>query len=432
MKERITSVIDKIALDQVLFWMLSLTILLDYVNGIVPALKLGIIFRVILLGVCLLILLKNDIAKFKLTMVIYAYLILGSIVSFFRHRSFYGIYYDFSMLLKTTSCLVILMTLICLYHKGIYTKQIVEKVLLYNTIYMPLLFAVAKILDIGTASYVGVSVGFRGTFLSLNSINTAMVVIYVYTVFKFVHTMKPIWMVAMIYTAVPMLLLGTKTGMLVVAVAPVLSIILNLDNKKGRKMALALGVIVLIGGIVFGGFIMEAMNDIIARQVYLFQNRDFFSYLFSGRNWMLEIAYEYYADNMNLFEKIFGQGYFLPHHELSKITGYLATANVRPIEMDWADLIIGYGVWGLLFTYLPILYLLVKTFKKFRNPENQNYYCSILLLIAFGSLAGHVFTEAISSTFLAIAAAGLYMNSDLKQESCPVTWIKRKWSHGKQ
>ena len=105
---------------------------------------------------------------------------------------------------------------------------------------------------------------------------------------------------------------------------------------------------------------------------------------------------------------IFGKGYFAPHNEIGLIMG-ASSNDVRPIEMDWADIFMSYGLVGFVFTYGIALFLLYITFKKRKNKETQFYFIALCILIIFASTGGHVYGEAISATFLGIILAGSYM-----------------------
>ena len=99
------------------------------------------------------------------------------------------------------------------------------------------------------------------------------------------------------------------------------------------------------------------------------------------------------------------------------MSSYLTTAEVRPIEMDWADLLLAYGPLSLLFTYAYGIQLLYRCRKHWRDRLVQPYYIATIILLGFSALAGHVYTEAISSTFLAFAMCGMILNeADIKKK----------------
>ena len=155
-------------------------------------------------------------------------------------------------------------------------------------------------------------------------------------------------------------------------------------------------------------FSLPFVAQIMERQVYLFKQRDLLTYLLSGRNWVLETAYEEVISHMSLLSLIVGKGYFAPHNKVALLmTG---TGNqVRPIEMDWADIFVAYGLIGVLFTYGVALVLLYRVYKGRKNKEIQMFFVALCIMVIFASTGGHVYGEAISATFLGIVLAGCYM-----------------------
>ena len=91
-------------------------------------------------------------------------------------------------------------------------------------------------------------------------------------------------------------------------------------------------------------------------------------------------------------------------------------SKVRPIEMDWADLFVTYGIVGFLFSYLFVGSKLISMRSQRKMKEcGTPYYWATLILLIYGTFAGHLFFEAISSTFFGIVLAGLYISSREKK-----------------
>ena len=98
-----------------------------------------------------------------------------------------------------------------------------------------MLFIVTRILNIGNVSYEYNQVGFKSVFLSLNSVNIALILLYTYSVFRIFDSKHPWrWGAATVYVAIPMLMLGTKTSIAIILVVPVLCTFLHLRTRKGK------------------------------------------------------------------------------------------------------------------------------------------------------------------------------------------------------
>lgn len=408
----------KINSATILAWALSLTLLVDFCNGLLRGLGIGTIFRALLLVLCVFIVLSNSRKKSLYLLLVYGYIALNLLLTAWKFSGLSGLVTDIKMAMRVCTYIAVFLAIAALYENGKFTSETLRKVILCNLLYTPLLFMGTKLLGIGSVSYTSGNVGFKSVFMSLNSVNTALIVMYAYAVYQIFTAKKYwLWLGVSVYVAIPLLMLGTKTALGVAVVVPAWFALTSLTTKRGWRIVSAVGVLLLFAAIVFGDKIMAALSGILARQQYLFKSRDFFSYLFSGRNWMLERAVNYYFESNNPLDYLIGQGYYCSHHEIALRAGY-ASADAIPIEMDWADLIMGYGPAALIFTYGHSIYVLVKNWKYRGSKTVAPFYFASLVLLAFSALAGHVYTEAISSTFLAVSICGVYLNAgDIARET---------------
>lgn len=398
--------------------MLSLTIFVDFLNGLFPSFGIGTVYRFGLILVCLWIVVRNSGKLTQLVVPSLLFLILNILFSAVRHGSISGIAYDLKMAMRVMTSIMIFYAVSTLYRRGRFTAEMVDKIIENNLWYTPALFIITKILNIGSVSYTHNQVGFKSVFLSLNSVNIALIVLYTYAVFKIFNSKHPWrWSAASVYVAIPMLMLGTKTSIAIILVVPLICIFMHLNTRKGRRIFFMFVGIVAVAAMLWLKTLLTALSGVLSRQMYLFENRDLISYVFSGRNWMLTSATEYYFETNSLIEYLFGQGYFYSHNQLAQISSYLSTAEVRPIEMDWADLLLAYGPIALLFTYGYAMRILHQSRRYWKNRRIQAYFVTSVILLGFSALAGHVYTEAISSTFLAFVLCGTSLNTaDIKKE----------------
>ena len=135
--------------------------------------------------------------------------------------------------------------------------------------------------------------------------------------------------------------------------------------------------------------------------------RDFWTFLFSTRNVRLVAVIKEYFETFSILDIVTGRGYFNLHHFVAQ---YLNTSDmVLPIEMDFFDVFFSYGVPGLLFTYVYAIKAILHAREKRKVARIQGYYWSSVIILIYGVLAGHLFQEAISSTFYALSIAGLIL-----------------------
>lgn len=404
--ERIMGNRLKISKASLLQFMLSATLMIDYLNGMFQGLHLGVLFRGFLIVVCFSNL--DDKRSLLQCLMVYLFLLLNLIGSFAVFREAAGLRNDISMALKVSLAFLITITLLRLHRKGVATGSYIERIIKANLAYGPGLFFFSMLMGRGGASYSwgGASLGFKSEFMSLNAVNAALIVLYIYTITKLLCEKDKLkWLALSAYVMIPMALLGTKTGIACVIVIPVMMFFVNL---RSRRVWCTVGVILVIL-VLFSPVIIKVagrkLGAIFDRQRNLFEKRDFMTFLFSTRNQRLARALKYYSETFSVMDVFPGRGYY----EFHKHIIYTETAvshNYIPIEMDWADILTAYGITGFLFTYIPSIAYICRARGHLSNRNVQICFWSAVILIAFGSLAGHVFTEAISSTFLAVVTAG--------------------------
>lgn len=387
--------------------MLSVTLLVDFVNGIVPQAHIGEVFRVFLLLICVLILYKAKPKTFQIVIFIGIFLITNLMISILL-SGIQVISVDVSVALKSTLVYIIANTLMVFKD----SNHKIDDILKNNLIYGPGLIIVTRILGIGNSSYLFSEnvVGFKSTFRSLNSINVALLILYIFTVSKlFTEKENFKWAIASVYTMIPMLMLGTKTSIAMIIIVPLLFLFLNSRRKKTWLIGLA-GIVALFA-IMFtiGDKVYSLVAPIINRQLYLFNQRDLWTYLTSARGMMVTEAFAHYFGTFTVLDIIPGRGYYDVHHALGIQLGRISAI---PIEMDWADILVSYGLLGLLYTYVFSIRIIINTWRIRKNKIIQGYFCSAVILLLFGTFAGHLFLEAISSTFYAIVLAGLAVKTE--------------------
>jgi len=409
---------------KVLYNLLSITILIDFINGIWVKLPIGEVYRILIIILSVLIIIKYKRDEINLVIFMALFLILNAAISFMVKSNINGIIFDSRMILKAIYYILIFKSIKSLYINNKFTLGNVNKIILNNLYYTPFLFLISYVLKIGETSYANISLGFKSTFLSLNSINVALIVLFVFAFDNLINSKSKIrWLFINIAIVYPMVLLGTKSSLIFLIFIPIIYIAMNIHFKP-RKLTLRrlvylysifmivtiLGVFILINN-EFDSLINRGyISELIGRQKHLFENRDLVSYLLSGRNWLLETGTDIFFNDFNIFKGIFGSGYFNIHNGIAVIWGQ-GLNEVRPIELDLFDIFYSYGIIGVSLTYGYVIKKLCFNFRYRRHRQCKPYFVATIVLLIFSLLGGHVFLEAISSTFLGLVLAGWYIST---------------------
>lgn len=406
--------------EKTLYYLLSATIFIDFVNGIFTNIPIGEVYRTFVLLLSVYFLFKTNVKILSYVFVVGVYIFINSLISFTQTLNNFGFYFDIKMALKSVYFITIFSVIRSLYKVNKFKLNTVKKIILNNLYYTPLLFLLSYILDIGRISYENSGLGFKGTFLSLNSINVSMIVLYIFAVDGLVRNKNKIkWLILTITLVIPMVLLGTKSSLIFIVFVPVVYLLLNINVKVRFKLSSFLVYYwsFYIFSIVFLVWInLETdtndsyIDQILYRQRFLFENRDFISYLFSGRNWLLETGIYHFFKDVSILKILFGVGYFNIHNDIA-ISWGMGLNDVRPVELDIFDILFSYGVLGVIFTYGFVVYHFFKGYKYIFHKKVQPYLVGTLSLLIFSVTGGHVFLEAISSTFLGLCLVGWYIST---------------------
>ncbi|MDS0526635.1 O-antigen ligase family protein [Clostridium sp. SHJSY1] len=406
--------------EKIMYYLLSGTVFFDFINGIFTKYPVGEVIRISCILISLLYIWQNKKEEIKFIFIIIIYFLANSLVTYTITLNTFGLSFDLKMVLKAVYYVVIYKGIKSLYHKDKIRGQILIETILNNLYYTPLLFIFAYVFGLGKTSYENTGVGFKGTFVSLNSINIAMIILFVFAVNEFsIRKEKVKWALLALYIAITMILLGTKSSMIFTVFVVGMYILFNIKKVKVGVFLYVTVMLVLIGTLVLSkvDLSMGYIDKLLFRQKYLFENRDLLSFLLSGRNWLFEMVLEHFNDNISFFRVLFGSGYFKVHNQLAMDLNMPYNA-VRPIELDLIDIFFSYGVTGILLTYGYFIKKFSIGLKNISHQKMQPYFVSLICFFIFSLLGGHVFLEAISSTFMGICFGGWYIeNEEIKKKT---------------
>jgi hypothetical protein len=403
--------------ERIMYILLSATILVDFINGLFINIPIGETYRIAVLIISSWLIFKSDVRALGYILFVVIYITANSLMSYMSTTNTMGLFYDLKMMMKAVYFIVIFLVIRSLYKVNEFTLNTIKRIILNNLYYTPWLFFLSYVLGIGKTSYEYADLGFKGTFMSLNSINISMLVLYIFAVdglFRNKNRLK--WLLIIISIVIPMILLGTKSSLIFLVFVPLFYLVININFNAIFRF----GTLVFYYWLFFLSFIIIVIfmlnnasisntyfEGIFARQQYLFQERDLLTYLLSGRNWHLETAHIYFMSEVNLFKILFGTGYFDIHNQIALAWNYFI--DVRPIELDIFDIFYSYGVIGVLLTYGFFIFHLVRNIGNYIDKLAQPYFVALVSLLIFSLTGGHVFMEALSSTFLGISLAGWYI-----------------------
>lgn len=397
--------------SNILYYMLSLTMMIDFMNGIFKGLHIGQIFRVLLIAICAISIIKYNSQKAKIFLLIILFLIINITISIIKVPA--AINTDISIGIKSILFYTIACSLIVLHQKGNFSFDMINKIIKNNLLYAPAMFIFSYVFGLGNASYTfnKSALGFKSYFLSLNSVNIALLFLYIYATSKiFAERKKLKWIIACLYVAIPMLMLGTKTSLAMIIFVPIFFTFLNIKKSKTWYLITGIALIGVICIPILVNKILPLFEAVISRQKFLFSQRDLMTYIFSTRNTRVSNVLEYFFSQCSLLDLTIGRGYYDIHHYVAILENM--TNDAIPLEMDWADILVTYGPIGYLYTYVFSIRILVKSRYINKDSEGMPFFWAGVILLFYGTLAGHLFLEAISSTFYAIVIAGCFIKAN--------------------
>ncbi|MCU5095061.1 O-antigen ligase family protein [Bacillus wiedmannii] len=408
--------------EKILYYLLSITLLIDFINGIFTELPIGETYRILVLAIASFFIFKVNVRDLMYIFLMFCYVCINSLISYTDTINQFGLTFDLKMSLKAIYFIVLFKVIRSLYKANKFKLNTIKKIILNNLYYTPFLFLISYVLGIGKTSYENQSLGFKGTFMSLNSINVALLVLFIFALDGLLRNKNKLkWLFTLICITIPMILLGTKSSLIFIGFVPVLYIIINMKfkiNIKLSKLVLYYWSFIFVSLALMLFIYMDVdtpesyVDQLLQRQQYLFENRDLMSYVLSGRNWLLETGSNIFFADSNFINVLFGVGYFNIHNAIA-VAWQMDWNAVRPIELDFFDIFFSYGVIGILLTYGYFSFYFFKGFKNFKNKLAQPYFVTLVTLLIFSLLGGHVFLEAISSTFLGLCLAGWHISGEV-------------------
>ena len=373
-------------------------------------LTIGIIVRVLFLLFIMII----TIFIFKKKKIIIPYLIIGLYFIFYIIGIIVykegNVFNEIQSLVKVFYFPILFISLY-----SIKDKIRISKLVLFTTLFLYLIFIfIPLILGVGFKTYEITKAGTLGFFNSANEISGIISLLTPIMFIIFVSSKKiiPIIVATIIYLIV-ILMVGTKTPLLALAITTIMTIIYYFHKcykaKKYKNILITL-IILLISTL---GLIMIIPKTNFYKNVETHLNyleldsiKDVFKddslidhFIFSQRLTFMKNKAKIYKE-ANVYQKIFGIGYYKDN----KMT--------KQIEMDYFDIYYNHGIVGFLVFFSITMIILYKILENIKDPSYERFMLltSLLLIIVLSLFTGHIITAPSVSLLSIIIIISLNKN----------------------
>lgn len=412
----------------------------------------GIVFKGITLMGCMVYLFFFSKSKYKRKSIIYLFILLFFGIIYLLSKNYeYSLNIIFTELkyaFKYFYFPVVLCGMLNVFDDFKFSKELVVKILVSNTIIYTLLMIVPYITSTGFNSYsmYWIYKGETGWFYSANEIGAILTLLAI-SIYYILNYRNKKYLPIIFLLMVSLSIIGTKVSFIGLVIMTILCLVATLLNQKRNAIKSCLLVIVffivsLFFSPTFDNFMSLKDNSNVNTQINNKPNNitgssddnkdsnngisdnikedvkkkfkkleDLIPIHFITNNLKLILSDrdEFLLDNLNVYvtsnteDKLFGLGW-----ENRPDIEY--TFSKKVIEIDVADIFVHYGIVGFLIYFLPLLYCFILGIKniKFFNTESWLAILTFMLQIGISLLAGHILSAPTVSIYL-ILMIGLTM-----------------------
>ena len=285
--------------------------------------------------------------------------------------------YDINLLIKLFTPIVLILT----YKEMISTSphqanKETKKIIQFYKVFFPLSIIVPKILGIGFSTY-SYGSGFKGLYFAGNDISIVMAVVTTWNIDDCIKGMRKKDIVLAGASLLSLLLLGTKTSILMT----VLGVMICLLKNKRINATLLVSLFAVLG-------ILLAVT-VFADELQLVLN-SFKCFLLSQRDVTLKKAFAAAYQDNSIRTFLFGNG---PYRQV-----VLGASDAGLIEMDLFDMFLWFG--APFSIYVCAFYSsYYRSCRLFANYLQKFCWLSV---IAFSFMAGHVLFTPLANFMLAV------------------------------
>ncbi len=327
-------------------------------------------------------------------------------------KDFNALIYECKNLISTYYFVILLLTLIKVYKDK---KLKVKNLFLIYVIYLLFVF-IPNIFNIGFQSYWHSKEGSVGWFLSANVVGSILSILLPILLIYIKKISIPIIILLLINLYV-ILSIGTKVPVLsfiIIFIVNFVYYLINLIKKKDdKKLKIIIAPIIIL--IITSLFIFPKTSfykNLVIHITYLEEKdngkipiTEFIDhFIFSQRLTFEEKTRKAYNES-SILEKTFGIGY-IENYDTEK-------ERNKTIEIDYFDVFYRHGIVGFIIFFIPIIYVLKKITKTFKNLNfvKLNLLLSVILIFLLAFFQGHIFVTPANSIYVALILALIYNNA---------------------
>ncbi|WP_286265528.1 O-antigen ligase family protein [Thalassotalea atypica] len=407
----------KLAICQLTFLMLGVTLLVDSVNGfflsgmgIDP--KLSAMFKLTLLFLVLLQVGAESKRALAYSLTILIFFLVGPVITLVDTLDAAGFIDDFTSSLKILTALFIFVYCCLMADKWpVLTEKYGQMAIKFGFLIL-LSNIILGVLGFGFSSYGGAEdgdneeIGVKGFFYAGNEVSGIFIVLFgVILHLLWIRSRRLYFLFAPI-AMVCGLLIATKAAMLA-GVAMVFAIPLfnernKLLNLTWLKLKMAFPLIVV--GIILAVVLLPVFEatGLLGRFMWFYEKKGIIGILLSGRDEFVVNMMQVFEHHTNLLDYVFG---------LSKTGLGLLTKNA--MEIDPIDMYLWHGLPGLLFFLVNATIFLRVSYLATRIPTSTwgpSVLVINLILIGVSVVAGHIFTSGMLAPLLGLVNGMAYID----------------------
>lgn len=260
---------------------------------------------------------------------------------------------------------------------GFIQKKELQTIFYVNSVVL-LLNVYSGLLGIGYYAY-GENLGCKGFIYAHNEMSGMMAVLFGVSYF-FLYAVQnsnriTVYLSNLIFL-VAALLVSTKAGILLVSISLILVPFVNMKYGMFRaflrtsKLRIMIFLIVLCL-VIYYSYLLLDYSGAIERWIYFFEKSGINAIYSSRDSYWAEEKLEWEEGNIGV--KLFGMG------------------GDRTVEMDQADTLLNYGIFGVIIVYSFYLSLVIKAFRRRRESKYAKFVFGMnLFILAASCFAGHL------------------------------------------